>query len=334
MKFGFVGFGAQTRENLLPACRTLFGVEVAAICDRDAMKRREAAALFGFDASRIFSNHREMMDRCELDAVIAACYPSDHYIIACDAIEREIPVFLEKPIAPSTRQLEDLIARAARKNVVTAAGMNFRFADVTRRLSELADGRFNMITLRQLANKPSTKLWDYPDLLRSFLHAQTIHGLDLLIHLCGAVRDLYVVNNNFEERVVFTTILEFESGAHGSLITGNTAPHFVFDFDAICRDRVYVTGRSLWDMTVCELGKSYAGGETKKWRDSWAPSPLSSGFERDGYTGELEDFISAIRADKSDSATAFSTMRETYRCLDLIELACRQTELLIAQRVS
>lgn len=334
MKFGFVGFGAQTRENLLPTCGTLFGVEVAAICDHDPQKRNEAAALFGFDDSRIFSDHREMMDHCDLDAVIAACYPSDHYQIACNAIDRGIPIFIEKPLAPSSQEVDDLIYRAAQKNVVTGVGMNFRFADVTRRLANLADGQFNTITLRQLANKPSGKLWDYDGLLRSFLHAQTIHGLDMLIHLCGPVRDLHVVNNNSGDRVIFTVILEFYSGAHGSLITGNTSPHFVFDFDAVCRDRFYVTGRSLWDMTISEIGKSYAGGERKKWRDSWASSPLSSGFDRSGYKGELEDFILAIRTGRGDSSTGFSTLRETYRCLDFIEEACRRNDSLVAKLVS
>jgi predicted dehydrogenase len=263
-----------------------------------------------------------------------ACYPADHYKIACDAIKRGIPIFVEKPLAPNSCQVDDLIELAARKKIVTGTGMNFRFAEITRKLVDLASGHFNTITLRQLSNKPSGNLWDYTSSLRSFLHAQTIHGLDMLIHLCGPVRDLRVVDDNCGNRIIFTTMLEFVSGAHGSLITGNTSPHFVFDFDAICRNKVYVAGRSLWDMAVSEVDKSYAGGERKRWRDSWAPSPLSSGFDRSGYKGELEDFISAIHANKGDSGTAFSTLRETYRCLDLIEAACRRNDTSTAELAS
>lgn len=334
MKIGFVGFGAQTRENLLPTCGTIHDVEVVAVCDHDPVKRSEVSSLLGLSNSKIFADHREMMDRCELDAVIAACYPSDHYQIACDAIARGIPIFIEKPLAPSSREVEDLIKRAEKKGVVTGVGMNFRFADVTRRLAELADGHFNMITLRQLANKPSGKLWDYDHLLKSFLHAQTIHGLDMLIHLCGPVRDIHVVNDNSENKVVFTAILEFESGAHGSLITGNTSPHFIFDFDAICQDKLYITVSSLCNMTVSEMDKRYAGGESKRWRDSWASSPLCSGYDRSGYKGELEDFFMAIRTGQSSSSTAFSTLRETYRCLDLIETACTSNTKLNVAMVS
>jgi predicted dehydrogenase len=326
MKLGFIGFGLHARENLLPASRSIFSMEVAAICDRDPTVRKEAGMLFGAD--RIYADHCEMMDNCALDGVIAACYPADHYRIAVDAIDRGIPVFIEKPLAPSSRQVDELIERAAKRNVVTGVGMNFRYAEVTRRLAELASGHFNTISLRQLANKPFGKLWDYDSALKSFLHAQTIHGLDMLVHLCGSVRDLHVVHNNCGNRIVFTVILEFESGAHGSLITSNTSPHFVFDFDVICRDKFYVTGRSLWDMTISETGKRYAGGERKKWRDSWTPSPLASGFARSGYLGELEDFVAAVRAGSKDSGTAFSTLRETYRCLDLIESACSSNEFL------
>lgn len=319
MKLGFVGFGTQAKENILPACSTIFGVEVAAICDNDEAKLREARA--GFPGARIFRDHREMMDSVGLDAVVAACYPTDHYNIAMDALKRGIAAFIEKPLAPSSGHVDRLVEMAERRRCTTGVGMNFRFAEVTRRLSSVAGGEINAITLRQHANKPVTPFWDYSSVLRSFLHAQTIHGLDFLIHLCGPVHDLRVANSNRGEKIIFTVVLEFESGAHGTLVTSNTSPHFVFDFDAICRENVHVSSSALWSMSVTEIGKEYQNGETKRWRDQWSPSPLVSGFDRSGYHGQFLDFIAAVKAGR-DSSTSFASLRETYRCMDLIEELC------------
>lgn len=321
MKLGFIGFGAQAKENLIPACSAIFGVEFAAICDTDEAKLREARA--AFPGAGLFTDYRTMMDSVDLDAVIAACYPTDHYDIAMDALDRGISVFIEKPLAPSTGHVDGLIEMAARKSCATGVGMNFRFADVTRRLASVANGEINAITLRQHANKPVTPFWDYSSVLRSFLHAQTIHGLDFLIHLCGPVREISVADSNRGNKIIFTVVLEFESGAHGTLITSNTSPHFVFDFDAVCRDKVHVNSSSLWGMSVSEIGKVYHNGETKKWRDQWAPSPLDSGFGRSGYHGQMVDFLSAVKEGR-ESSTSFASLRETYRCMDQIEELCLQ----------
>jgi predicted dehydrogenase len=325
MKLAFVGFGAQTQENLLPTCMTVLGVEVAAICDIDESKRRQATAVFG--SSRVYADHRELMEEVRPDAIIVACYPDDHFRIALDAIDRGVPVFIEKPPAPSSAKMKILADRARLKQLTTGVGMNFRFAEVTRRFSAIADGHFNMISLRQLANKPVGRLWGYASPLRSFLHAQTIHGLDMLIHLCGPIRDLHVAGGQDGSRIVFTVIITFENGAHGSLITSNTSPHLVFDFDAICRDKINISSRSLWDLTVADTTKIYAGGERKKWRDSWSPSPLASGYDRSGYLGQIVDFIEAIRAGRVESGTCFNSLLETYRCLDLIEEKCSSNEI-------
>lgn len=315
MKIAFIGFGAQALENIIPCCQIIPGVEVAAICDVNPQRRSEAEKIFG--AKSVYSSHQTMMDKVRPDAVVAACYPSDHYQIALDAIDRRIPVFIEKPPVPSYSHLKHLVNRALTEGVTTGVGMNFRFAEVTTRLQRISDNQIDMITLRQFANKPTTPLWDYTSLVKSFLHAMTIHGLDFLIHLCGPVESLDVVNK-IDDQMLFTVLLKFKGGAHASLISGNTTPHFVFDFDAVCRGNIHVSSSALWEMKIAETGKRYLEGESKKWTDSWSPSPLSSGFQRSGYMGQFIDFITAIRENR-ESSSSFESMLETYRCMDEIE---------------
>jgi phthalate 4,5-cis-dihydrodiol dehydrogenase len=316
MRLGFVGFGPQAQENLIPCCQLIPGSDIVAICDLNEERRRLAQRLYGLDS--LFTDYREMIDECDLDAVIAACYPSDHFEIATFALQRHLPVFIEKPPAPSSSPLSRLIQLAERTGCTTGVGMNFRYATVTERLKSLTRGKINSVTLRHFCNKPVRPFWNYTSIVRSFLHAQSIHSIDFLVDLCGPVREVSVFGNQVDLRVTMTIVLTFASGTHASLITGNTSPHFVFDFDVICDGGRHITSSGLWSLGVTEVGKEYANQETKRWADSWVPSPLESGFARAGYAGQMAEFLAAVR-DRRESAISFASLAETYRCLDEIE---------------
>ncbi|MGE6786183.1 Gfo/Idh/MocA family protein [Ensifer adhaerens] len=331
IKLGFVGYGAQAQEILVPCCQTLLGAEIHAICDYDADRQGDAGRLL--PPHRIFGDYRHMIETCELDALIVACYPNEHYQIANHAIERRLPVFVEKPPAPSSLHLRSLIEHAERRSCTTGVGMNFRYASVTQRLKSLASGPLHSITLRHFCNKPTVPLWNQNELLGSFLYAQSIHSIDFLIDLCGPVADVSVFGDCDGSIVVMTVILRFSSGATASLVTSNTSPHFVFDFDAICTGGRHITGKTLWEIGVTEVGKTYAGEETKRWSEHWAHSPLESGFTRTGYAGQLTEFLDAVR-EKRESAISFRSVLETYRCLDEIEAQAKSQDLIVVQKAS
>ncbi|MGV2187388.1 Gfo/Idh/MocA family protein [Rhizobium rhizogenes] len=316
MRLGFVGFGPQAQENLIPCCQLIPGTKIVAVCDLKAERRALAQQLYGIE--HVFADYREMMARCDLDAVIAACYPGDHFEIATYSLQRGVPIFVEKPPAPSSAHLLRLIQLAERSQGTTGVGMNFRFATVTNRVKAFVRGDIESITLRHFANKPIQPFWNYTSLTRSFLHAQTIHSIDFLIDLCGPVRHVSVFGHPNDSRLALTIVLTFESGAHASLITGNTTPHFVFDFDVICTGGRHIASSALWNMGIADVGKVYDNQETKRWADVWMPSPLESGFARAGYAGQMAEFLAAVK-EQRDSAISFSSLAETYRCLDEIE---------------
>lgn len=316
IRLGFVGFGAQAQENLVPCCQVLPGIEIAAVCDRNPGRR--ADALRWIKAQNVYSSPHEMIDSCALDALIVACYPTDHYEIAMHAIERGLPVLVEKPPAPSSSHLSKMTDIARARGLTTGVGMNFRYAKTTQRLKTLAEGHVNSISLRHLCNKPTTFLWDHTCLLKSFLYSQSIHSLDFLLDLCGPVSNVSTVGGVDGNLVVLTVLLNFKSGSSASLFTSNASPHFVFDFDAIALGRRHISSSALWSIKVAEVGKSYADGETKRWSDSWEPSPLDSGFVRSGYAGQLAEFVNAVR-ERRESTISFASVQPVYACMDEIE---------------
>jgi myo-inositol 2-dehydrogenase / D-chiro-inositol 1-dehydrogenase len=98
---GVIGFGRLVREYYLPALQDLRGIRLAAVADPLEESRRSAES--HLPADRIFADHRTMLDRVALDAVLVASSPSTHLGIWTEAIGRGLPAFVEKPLALSSQ---------------------------------------------------------------------------------------------------------------------------------------------------------------------------------------------------------------------------------------
>jgi predicted dehydrogenase len=93
---GLVGFGKLVREYYLPALGRLAGTRVVAVADPLAESRRAAARRL-HDAA-IFTEHRAMLERGAIDALLVASPPATHLDVWRDALARGLPAFVEKPL--------------------------------------------------------------------------------------------------------------------------------------------------------------------------------------------------------------------------------------------
>lgn len=74
-----------------------------------------------------------------LDAVVIATPPVTHYALACEALERGLNVFIEKPITTSSAQAEELIELADKRGCVLMVGHTFEFHTAVHALKKLVD---------------------------------------------------------------------------------------------------------------------------------------------------------------------------------------------------
>jgi len=213
--------------RLIPALLHLPGVQLVAIADAD--EARGAAAATRFVVPHRFTDACGLLASVEVDALIAACPPQAHEEIAACAIAHRFPVFVEKPPAVTTAGLRELAARAAAVGLVTGVGMNFRHASPYLKIKELLGdpetGAPVSVTVRHVASKPKVPLWGL-SLVRSFLLAQAIHPIDLLLDLGGPVADVKAVQRANACDVLVGAQVEFAGGAVGCLLTGTHAPRW------------------------------------------------------------------------------------------------------------
>lgn len=124
---GICGFGRFHAEAFAE-----LGWTVAAGADRSE-ELRAVTERFGAEPYR---DYRELLARGDLDAVSVSLPPRLHPEVVIAAREAGLPVFCEKPIAPSAAEAEALLA-AVGEGAPVAVGFSLRYHPAYRRLREL-----------------------------------------------------------------------------------------------------------------------------------------------------------------------------------------------------
>jgi phthalate 4,5-cis-dihydrodiol dehydrogenase len=322
LRVGLVGIGNQCQEILIPSIQQCECADIVAVCDIDKSKARNVAHHLCLED--IYISYFDMLENEHLDAVVVSSTPSVHFLVAKAALERSLPVFVEKPPTSSLDELNTLIALADDKHTLTSVGMNFRYSDPIKRLKasvlkqEL--GQPICISIHHFCNKPTLPIWNEMSLSRSYLLAQTIHSIDLLLFLSGSVPRQHFAYCYYQSPTILLNVgIIFENGTIGTLVTGNTSPHFIFDIEVITQRLETITINDLWEMSVTfPTGSAELIGKNKGWRFNWNPSPLNSGYSRAGYANELASFFNCI-FQQVPSISSFSKLKPTYQLLEQLD---------------
>lgn len=113
------------------------GVKITALCNRDTRKGSLVADEFKIE--KVYSSFEKMLDTELPEFVDIITPPETHYEFCALAIERNIPVICQKPLAPTMKDSLAIVAMAERKNVPFMVHENFRFQPWYREIKKLLD---------------------------------------------------------------------------------------------------------------------------------------------------------------------------------------------------
>jgi UDP-N-acetylglucosamine 3-dehydrogenase len=123
LKLGLAGLGSMGR-NHLRVISNHPDTTLAAISDPDAESLAAAVAKTG---SLGFADPLEMIEKAELDGVVLAAPTTAHLSLALAAIERGLPVLVEKPLAATVEDGLSIVRAARKKGVRVQVGHVERF---------------------------------------------------------------------------------------------------------------------------------------------------------------------------------------------------------------
>jgi predicted dehydrogenase len=138
LRVGFIGAG---RISDLHAIEYLQNprAELYAVCDVDPEIARTRAAAWGVPEERVFTDYRALLDLKEIDLVEILTPHNLHYQHTLDAAAAGKHISLQKPMAVSVAQADEMIAAAKNAGVILKVFENFIFYPPVLRAKALID---------------------------------------------------------------------------------------------------------------------------------------------------------------------------------------------------
>jgi predicted dehydrogenase/threonine dehydrogenase-like Zn-dependent dehydrogenase len=131
VRLGIIGAGAFARTVHLPNLKRLRDkFEVVGVSTRTGIHARQAARESG--ATVFTTDHHELLARSDIDAVLIATRHDQHAALAAEALAAGKAVFLEKPVAVTQPQLDELLAQVEASGLPFFVGFNRRFSTAYR----------------------------------------------------------------------------------------------------------------------------------------------------------------------------------------------------------
>jgi len=151
LKVGVVGCG-YWGPNLIRNFRALPGCQLKIMCDLNQQRLQHLRTLYP-EVQRAM-DYEHVLNGIELDAVVIATAVKSHYAMAKASLLAGKHTFIEKPMASSSEQCEELIRIAQKKGLVLMVGHTFLYSPAVRKIREIVDsgdiGEIRYICARRL----------------------------------------------------------------------------------------------------------------------------------------------------------------------------------------
>jgi predicted dehydrogenase len=313
---GFIGCGSHSFRNIYPTFQ-FAPVNLVATCDLDLAKAEAFAAKFGARAA--YDNYHEMLRQEKLDAVFIVTgydkqgrplYPA----MARDCLAAGVHVWMEKPPAASSAELEQLREAARQAGKQVQVGLKKMFFPANEKAKALSDrpdfGEISLLRLEYPQYIPTTAEFDRYQQgeavarVTSFLD-HLCHPTALLIYLLGMPESLYYQRS---AHGAGEALFSFASGAVASLaftyggasldgmertmIVSNSGRHIVVDNNTrVTYHRIPRLGYG----NVPDFYTTDPDETTAVWQPEFSLGQLyNKGLFLLGYYNEVNEFARAI----------------------------------------
>ncbi len=318
-RLGVIGCGRIAQAHLAAIEYLKDDVELIAVTDLDEGRAKAAQDRFG--ANYCTSKFDDVLKDPNIEAVVIALPNHLHRPVSLQAARMKKHILVEKPMALSAKDAQEMVDEAARCGVTLMVGQSRRFSDAVfelqRRLPEI--GRLFRIQISFLVNFPAppTDWWKRSEEAGGLvILLQGSHSIDsILTWIKKMPRQVCAFcsrqNTQWEGEDEADILLSFDEGELASVhLSLNTSPYlheaFLIGTKGTIKLSEFTTGRLFGFGYHLDVdGKRVFSGEQ-------VPS---------NYTLQLKEFVEAVRTGRKPSASGEEVLN-TMRVLD----AVRQSE--------
>jgi predicted dehydrogenase len=179
LSIGVVGCG-YWGPNLVRNFRTISNCNVKAICDVNEGRMRHLKSLY--PEVETVNEFKRFLEECALDAVAIATPVKSHYSLAKASLLAGKHTFIEKPMASSSAECEELIEIASRNGLILMVGHTYLYSSAVKKIGDLVEagdiGEIRYINCRRLNlglfQKDINVAWDLAP-----------HDISIIMHVLG-----------------------------------------------------------------------------------------------------------------------------------------------------
>lgn len=314
MKYALIGCGRIAVNHVKAVANN--DLEFVAMCDIDGSKfdiMLEKAGCGNFPEAARYADYKQMLtEHPEIELVAIATESGKHAKIALDCIAAGKNLIIEKPMAMSMADADEIIRRADEKGVKVSACHQNRFNVAVQLLREaLEAGRFGKLSHGSIHVRwnrdrgyydqaPWRGTWEQDG---GCLMNQCIHGIDLLRWMMGDdVVEVYgttrqQLHDYLEAEDVGMAVVKFANGAVGTIEgTTNVYPRnleetlYLFGSDGT----VKIGGTSTNNIDVWDFADETEADQANKGLEE-----VTSNVYGNGHTALYADVIDAIESDRA-----------------------------------
>lgn len=128
-RIGIIGCGGIANGKHLPSLGKINDVQLAAFCDIIPERAEEAAAKYGIEGAKVYTDYKELLKDGSLDIVHVLTPNDSHADISIAALEAGKHVMCEKPMAKTAADARRMVEAARRTGKKLTIGYNNRFRE-------------------------------------------------------------------------------------------------------------------------------------------------------------------------------------------------------------
>lgn len=318
-----IGLGSMGKRRIRCLKQLGFLSDQIAGFDPREDRRNEATALHGINT---FSNFEEAIEAVNPERYIISVPPAMHHIYMKDAIERNIPFFVEASVVDT--DMEQVIAAANENGVVAAPSSTLRFHPAIQKIGEIiASGRLGKLSAVNYVSGQYLPDWHTYEAVSDYYVSQkdTGGGREIVPFELTWLVDVF----GFPNRVsgLFRKTIEIEGAediddTYSALL--DYGSHMInLTVDVVSR---YATRRMLINGSDAQLRWDWDDNAIfiySSETDEWEKITYEMLSAEDGYNANIGEnmYIEEIRAflDAADGKVAFvNTLEKDHKVLKLL----------------
>ncbi len=306
-----VGAGSLSTKRIYPYIGAA-GARLVGVCDREIEKAERNAQLFG---GKPYADMEKMLEAEKPDGVIICIGPEAHARLAPAVMRRGVPVYTEKPPAPTAAAALEVARASKETGVLCTTAFKKRYARAYVRAKEFIT-RFPADDLYSISIDYASAQYSNDSLRRSFLHDFCIHMIDLSGYLFGEAAEVFSFSKGPD---AYAVSIRYANGAVGSLCF-NDGRSFRVPTEEV---EISVRGGNSVSVHNSSCWRIVEGGRCTEWREP--PTFTSAGDDGHdtGHLAEIIDFVEAVKEKRSTRSSIF----ESYRTMVLYEAIVESSEM-------